>query len=52
MCDGGRYKIRACDPIRVKDMLYPEPIAPASSKENTNTNLDDGAIHFLKSRFR
>ena len=21
--DGGRYKIRTCDPIRVKDMLYP-----------------------------
>ncbi len=21
--DGGRYKIRSCDPIRVKDMLYP-----------------------------
>ena len=23
VCDGGRYKIRTCDPIRVKDMLYP-----------------------------
>ena len=31
--DGGRYKIRTCDPIRVKDMLYPLSQSPVAFRQ-------------------